>query len=292
MYNIKVKSLLPDLYEQLDSLIKKNVFYGKNVYVFGKAIWGYAVTCYLQMREINVSGVIDNNPKTGDFSEIAYLSINAQLKYKVGIKTPEEMLGGLHFDDNAVIVLSNKFYTSQANQLMKMGYKETDLIMIDKEKQVEIDADFCEYERVGADGIKKELFELLQYFKKICDDNNLTYYLTEGTLLGAIRHKGFIPWDDDIDVSMPLEDYFKLNDIFKSLNSQNGKYALYSMLLDKNCVYAYSKLVNTKSILYLHKYPMSLATHINIDIFPLSGAPMEGEAENIRFLNDLKNFKM
>lgn len=57
--------------------------------------------------------------------------------------------------------------------------------------------------------IQKESYGILKIFHMICEKEDLKYILDFGTLLGAIRHKGFIPWDDDLDVSMPRKDYEK-----------------------------------------------------------------------------------
>ena len=56
------------------------------------------------------------------------------------------------------------------------------------------------------DTLKKELWELLRIFDPICREEHIDYWVDYGTLLGAVRHQGFIPWDDDIDVSMRYED--------------------------------------------------------------------------------------
>jgi len=67
--------------------------------------------------------------------------------------------------------------------------------------------------------LRKVQLEILDEFVSICEENNLSYFLTAGTLLGAVRHKGFIPWDDDVDVAMPRKDYELLLDIYdKKIN--------------------------------------------------------------------------
>ena len=68
-----------------------------------------------------------------------------------------------------------------------------------------------------ADGLKEVQLEILDELDRICNENGLRYYLAYGSLLGAVRHNGFIPWDDDIDVMMPYNDMVKLEAIFNDV---------------------------------------------------------------------------
>ena len=66
--------------------------------------------------------------------------------------------------------------------------------------------------------------DLLDQFQKVCAKHNIKYQVFAGTLLGAVRHKGFIPWDDDIDVCMPREDYDKILPLLKDFFSKNENF--------------------------------------------------------------------
>lgn len=122
------------------------------------------------------------------------------------------------------------------------------------------------------DKVKKVELEVMKYFMDICKKNNLTYYIFYGTLLGCIRHKGFIPWDDDIDVAMPPEDYLKFLKVME--NEKSDKYYLQNIDNTKYCSYVFSKIrkYNTTMVEEDMNY-LPFKKGINIDVFPLMKYP-------------------
>lgn len=116
---------------------------------------------------------------------------------------------------------------------------------------------------------RKDSLKMLEIFADFCEKYNLRYILDYGTLLGAIRHKGFIPWDDDIDVSMPREDYDRLYQLVKKQDySLDKNYKIASFLNKYSVQKPYLNLIDistkTKSLIRKEKYFYP----VWIDIFP------------------------
>jgi lipopolysaccharide cholinephosphotransferase len=116
--------------------------------------------------------------------------------------------------------------------------------------------------------------EILKDVTLICEDNKLQYFLAGGTLLGAVRHKGFIPWDDDIDISMPRKDYKKFIQICKT--QMDSKYFLHCNDTDSTYWLPYIK-VRKNGTVFDEEPIAAIDTHKGfwLDIFPLDNANKE-----------------
>lgn len=125
--------------------------------------------------------------------------------------------------------------------------------------------------RIETEELKRLELDILDFFVNICKQNHLTYFLSGGTLLGAIRHKGFIPWDDDIDVMMPRIDYEKLIQIFP-------EHPYYKFLYHGN-THNYPTpfgTINDSRTCKPERFLRKKCRHIigvNIDVFPIDDLP-------------------
>ena len=118
------------------------------------------------------------------------------------------------------------------------------------------------------------VLNIYDVFCEICNRHNLRHYVYWGTLLGAVRHHGFIPWDDDFDVAMPREDYEKLIEVAPQELPENLQ--MLSWKTDSNYKHVFNK-IKCKDEYFVQKVReashLKLSEGLYIDIFPLDGAP-------------------
>lgn len=117
--------------------------------------------------------------------------------------------------------------------------------------------------------IQKKELEILNAFTKVCEEHGLRYFADGGTAIGAVRHKGFIPWDDDIDVLMPREDYDKLASL-KEPFGKNSKYFIQTYKTDPCYPLHFMKIRDSSTTFIENVYTAIRMNHgVWIDIFPL-----------------------
>lgn len=122
--------------------------------------------------------------------------------------------------------------------------------------------------RLSSQEIKLIELDILKEFARICEKYNLSYLLAYGTALGAVRHQGFIPWDDDIDVFMPRSDYERLYSLCTSSGVLSSPYQLVSYR-NESSIYQFFKIVDQRTSAYETFVGKSHPIGLWIDIFPL-----------------------
>ena len=141
---------------------------------------------------------------------------------------------------------------------------------------------------------KSLLINTFKFVVEFLNSHNLRWFCCYGTLLGAVRHKGIIPWDDDIDICMPKEDFEKLRTIKDEIEKDHYKFVT---LADKGYHYAIGQIFDTNTTLWEYEaYPFIKGVYV--DIFPLYRTELAGEqlAESkrifkYRFISTLRTVK-
>lgn len=120
--------------------------------------------------------------------------------------------------------------------------------------------------------LQKESLDICSMICEVCDKYQIRYYLAAGTLLGAVRHKGFIPWDDDIDIELLRTDYKRLK---KLLRTELGdKLVFQEYQTDNQFPFPFTKVFKKNELTETLRYPqLNRCGHAFVDIFPLSRCP-------------------
>ena len=138
--------------------------------------------------------------------------------------------------------------------------------------------------------LQEKEFELLKLFILVCSSLKLRYYLVCGSALGAVKYKGFIPWDDDIDVGMPREDYEVFVSKAQELLPENV--FLQNYRTDKSFPHVFTKLRNSDTTLIEENMAHLNMNHgIFIDVFPLDGYPKnKQDARKLKWKKKILNW--
>lgn len=137
--------------------------------------------------------------------------------------------------------------------------------------------------------IQQKIFDMFKWFHEFCVKNDIKYYAIAGTALGALRHSGFIPWDDDIDVGLPRSEYDKLISLMDG--KKFGKYVIEKPFDNKDFTYGFAKIYDTTTTLIEHtRYNTKRGVYI--DVFPLDGAGdnYENALESYRKVQKKRNW--
>ena len=264
--------------KNIDTLISKYKGTKKECIMFGTSIIAEMVVDQLKDTELKISFIIDN-AKSRQGMEV----------YGKKVYAPERLKA--EYNDNYLILIASSFQDEMIKQLESYGYMYGKHIVkiIDLP---ELMNDYSYVDRTGLhrlsqDEVKKVQLNILKKLKECSIEYGITYYLHAGTALGAVRHRGYIPWDDDVDVFVPIDDYLKLIHILEN----DKRYKIISQFnTDYYYGWGFGYMIDCNTICDVNKFPIQISLGQSIDLFPLYGIP-EDEREKDIYINTVKNLE-
>lgn len=251
------------MYDNLSKLIKNQTFLDKKIYMFGTSKIACMIIAYLQDHQILLNGIIDNNEKKQGY-EIDGLIVNK----------PEVLE---EFDPGVIVLIASSYQDEMIGQLEKMGYKYgINIIKVIDLPELMNDYSFADrknYKEMSGEEIRKRQIAIMKHMKNVCEQNKIDYYLAYGTLLGAVRHKGFIPWDDDVDIWVKGKDIDRLAELI----NQGDRYQMITCKNNDQFLDQLPIIVDTYSVMDINMFPLQASTGVWIDVFPLYGIPSDKE---------------
>lgn len=275
---VKSLNVLPQVVEDVAGLItahpKKKIIW----FCYSYSHWVDTLQAALKERSLKLDYVVDNDRRK--WGRVSPFGV---------IVSPPELTVRAHRDDSIVLICSN-FSAEIKEGLLGYGYPEEQIFTLkspDEYSAAAEDAfqsDIAGLERMSLRALQLCETGILKEFKGFCEANGLRYFLSGGTCAGAAHYQGFIPWDDDIDVQMPYEDFMR----FVSSYPKDGRYEAIFWRSNDDFFFPYAQLVDNHTVMLYESFPISLCQGVFIDIFPISGSP-EG-AEEIAYRRELYTY--
>lgn len=133
---------------------------------------------------------------------------------------------------------------------------------------------------INQNELKSIQLDILKHIDSFCKENNIRYFLIGGSAIGAVRHHGFIPWDDDIDITMLREDYDRFVSIYP--NVDKSCYKLHCTYNQEDFPYPYAKIDNSGTV-FIEEVEDEFSMGVNIDLFPMEVIPDAPELQEKLF---------
>lgn len=214
---------------------------------------------YLELLFYN--GILGFLPFAAFMISFIWASIKKFLKDKKDKITDNELVSGLLM--TVVILISNLFLSSTLYGISLLGCI---LFMISGYYFSVISKTRDGYRRLSEEEIKEVELGVMDYIHKLCQKENINYSLAYGTLLGAVRHKGYIPWDDDVDISLKRDEYDKLYQAV--LRDNDPIYKVASWENDARYPYPFYRVYDARTVYENNYIENDIDLGICVDVFP------------------------
>ncbi len=280
MESYYIKSIIGEIAKGIEKLIcKGSIIKDRKIILYGLDRYSFAMRTILSnLGYSNIEGYISDDEasvmrRRTEIENFACRYLNSE-RDVVNVWTIHERL--LPFDDTVRILMAAKEYEVEKEKLKDLGYQEgVHFYIVYDFQEKEINQFLKKMTVMSLDEVKQAEKELLRQVDIFCRENSIRYWVCGGTLLGTIRHKGFIPWDDDIDIFMPWRDYLRFIELFQ----ESPHYGLtgFGAAEEKKLPNAFLKVIDKQTVMDVNIETIREIAFLFIDVFPLIGMP-----ENIR----------